>query len=172
MKKITSLLLLSLFAATSVYSQSTEKGFSFSGTTAYVAGDFDYAGFYGLTLGGDIHLTLTDSEKVDVALSAGYLHLLGLDGIPGEGFFKAYGNLLVNDLLTEGQHFGIGAGYASSQSERIEVKGLYLEAFYQFELSDRFALAPGAYVIIGIPDLADTVSSNVVVLGLRGTFKL
>lgn len=157
------------FSATA---QSVEQGFSVSGTTAYVAGDFDYAGFYGFTLGADLHLTLTESEKVDFALSAGILQLLGLDGIEGEGFTRVYGNILFNNLFTENQHFGLGVGYGRSLSDRIDVSGLYLEAFYHFSLSENFTLAPGGFVILGIPELDDTVSSSVVVLGLRGTLKL
>ena len=157
------------FSATA---QSVEQGFSVSGTTAYVAGDFDYAGFYGFTLGADLHLTLTESEKVDFALSAGVLQLLGIDGEEGEGFTRVYGNVLFNNLLADDQHLSIGVGYGHSLSDRIEVRGLYLESFYQFTLSENFTLAPGGFLILGIPDSADTVSSSVVVLGLRGTLKL
>lgn len=155
-----------------LWAQSTERGLSLSGTTAYVAGDFDYAGFYGFSFSGDVHVTLTNSEKFDVALSAGFFQLTGIDGIEGEGFLKGYASLLVNNLFTENQHFVLSVGYASSQSDRIEVNGLYLEGLYQFELSEKFSLAPGVFVIAGIPDSADTVSSNVVLLGVRGTLQL
>jgi hypothetical protein len=82
------------------------------------------------------------------------------------------GNLLVSDLFTENQHLNVGAGYASSLSDRIEVNGVYLELYYQFEVSEKFTLAPGGFVILGNADLDDTVSSSVVVLGIRGTLKI
>jgi len=171
-KRLLGISLFFVMIFSTAHGQSVEQGLSLSGTTAYVAGDFDFAGFYGFTLGADLHVTLTKSEKVDFALSAGIIQLLGIDGIEGEGFTRVYGNVLFNNLLTQDQHFGLGVGYGTSFSDRIEVSGLYLEAFYHFNLSEKFTLAPGGFVILGIPELEDTVSSSVVVLGLRGTLKL
>lgn len=169
MKKVF-LLASFLFVGVLAYGQSANKGFSASAWGGVVVGDEDFSDSFGAAFGGNLHYTLTDSESTDFAISVGGFSLSPSSefkdfGGSSEFFWRIYGNVIFEDALSEGQNLSLGLGYATAADSDADYNGIYAEAFYHFELSDNFSIAPGGFYVAGSDD-----AGNITVLSVRLTY--
>lgn len=170
MKKVILLAGLFLIGLTA-YGQSDQQGFSISAWGGPVLGDSDFSEVYGFAIGGNAHYTITDSESTNFAVSFGAFSISPKSefkdlGAESELFLRAYGNVIFSDALAENQNISLGLGYAWVADSDVDYGGLYFEAFYHFELSDSFSIAPGALYVAGGDE-----DGSIFIGSIRATFK-
>ena len=160
-----------MFIGLTAYGQSAEKGLSASAWGGVVLGDDVFSDLFGAGIGGNLHYTLTDSESTDFVISAGAFNLFpssDYSDIGGESelFYRVFGNVIFQDALSEGQNISLGLGYSWAADSDADYGGIYLEGFYQFEISETISLAPGVFYVAGGDEDGD-----IFVGALRATFK-